>query len=367
METPERALPALREEYHLQPTEILEAEVRVLTDTSETVLRQYQANLAKETRRRHVHDLAVFCRFLWEKWHLSASEEHLSDSLEAWRRLSVDKEMARAYFFWLQEDGFSLGSVNTRFTTFRVYCRLLQEAGILDTATYAQIGAMQLIRGDRYRSLNQNREARGVSTRKPDAKKEQWVYLNPEQVDTLLRRIGEQTVEARRDSLMIRLSWFYALRVSEMCALRLSSLDEQGILTLDRPKTHLYDQRLQLKGKSLELFLKVRQDRLEETTIGEEAPLFASYKYRGKDKDPQERASLPQILTARVKVLARKHLGIERVSMHDGRHSFATETLSDPNISLADVMDAAGWKTTAMPMIYRQRNKIANANITLES
>jgi integrase len=356
-------LPALRAEVALTPTDetTIEAVVRALPHPAEAVLWQYLSRLRPATRERHVHDLAVLCHFLLMYYQIQADPAELEGNLLAWQGLPVDSDLARSYLLWQQEDGYALGSVGVRFDTFKAYCRLLLEAGLIDPISSAQINAIKPVRVDAYRTVDENRARRGILTRKPDAKKADWVLLSTEQVNMLLDHIGVADEMARRDNLLVRLSWIYALRVSEMCLLRLDSLDAAGILTFDRIKNHLYDQHIRLTGATFQMMRVVIEDRRNETTLGEEAPLFASFKPNAAGA--QERPALRQVLSARVCLLAKRHLGIEHVSLHDGRHRYATVALADPRNTLAAVMDAAGWKTPAMPMRYRQRAAIANDQV----
>jgi len=342
----------------------LDAEVRVLPSLADTVFRAYERDLTAETRRRHLSDIAVFCHFLWVSRRIKIDALILARNLEAWRMVAPDGMLLREYLIWQQEEGYSLGSVNTRFSTIKAYCRLLLEAEILDPETYAQTLTIKSLRRDKFRTIDKNRKERGVATRRPDAKKAEPVYLTRAQVTLLLEKIGGETAQACRDSLLIRLAWFHALRISEVCALTIESFDMgKNLLLFDRPKTHLYNQRIRLNEKTMVCVAQVIADRVAETTLTEQIPLFASFKPRRHGEDPQERAIAPRVISARIAKIVEEHLGIEHVSMHDGRHFFANEVFGDPENSLADGMEAAGWKTPAMALAYRQRLAVSNDRI----
>ena len=58
--------------------------------------------------------------------------------------------------------------------------------------------------------------------------------------------------------------------------------------------------------------------------------------------------------------------GIEGLSAHDCRHSFATRAV-DANNTLMAIMDAGGWKTPMMVQRYADDKVIANDGLTLKS
>lgn len=347
----------------LESSTVIDGEVQALPSLADSVFRAYERDLTAETRRRHYHDLEVFCAFLWVSRRIKLDHEILTENLEAWRMVAPDAVLLREYLDWQMEEGYALSSVNVRFSTVKAYCRLLMEAQILDGTTWAQILAVKSLRRDKFRTIDKNRTERGLFTRR-GSKKAEPVYLTRAQVTQLLQGIGDETKEDRRDNLLVRLAWFHALRVSEVVALTIAQFDlGTGILTFDRPKTHLYNQRIKLSDKTLAIVGQVIEDRKAETTMNERIPLFASFKPRHYGEEPSERTILPQIASARIARLVQTILDIEHVSMHDGRHFFANEVFADPNISLADGMDAAGWRTPAMALGYRQRLKIANSRV----
>lgn len=201
--------------------------------------------------------------------------------------------------------------------------------------------------------------------RKPNARKEQWIELSAMQVKELLAAIGTATPIARRDNLLIRLSWLHALRVGEIIGLKLSDINfYTGVLTFDRSKVHLKNQRVKLQGNTLEIARAYVDDRLSQTTLGDNAPLFASYKPRKQEEEAKERPILPIIASRRIATLVKRHLGIEHASIHDGRHYWATDAFANGN-TLKDVMEGGGWKTPYIPLEYAARLKIANENIKL--
>jgi integrase len=345
---------------------VIEATVISQHSHPDTVLQRYKSKLRPETIRRHIHDLNVFCRFLKEKLTIRVEGGKLENDLYCWRMLPLSAPLLEEYCLWLQHDGYAVGSVNVRLDTIQVYCKHLAKAGLLAMETYAAIKLVEGIKKKEARAVDLQRKAAGIATRKPDARKAGWIELTTEQVNTLLKGIGTATPLARRDNLLIRMAWLHALRVGEVVGLTIDQVDQQaGILIFDRPKTSLYDQRLRFSPATLRIIRAYIQDRMAETTLKANIPLFASFKPRKDGEPAEERAIIPQIASRRVATLVRQHVGIAHASYHDGRHKWATDVFSNPAISMKDGMEAGGWKTPYMPMEYTARLKISNEHIRL--
>ncbi|MEO8393031.1 MAG: tyrosine-type recombinase/integrase [Chloroflexota bacterium] len=64
-------------------------------------------------------------------------------------------------------------------------------------------------------------------------------------------------------------------------------------------------------------------------------------------------------ITARV-----RDLGVQRLSAHDLRHSWATRAARNKTAAF-DLRDAGGWNSLAMPSRYVEAAKIANEGVNL--
>jgi len=64
----------------------------------------------------------------------------------------------------------------------------------------------------------------------------------------------------------------------------------------------------------------------------------------------------------RVELLGRK-IGIDGLSPHDCRHTFAERAKKNPTKAL---QDAGGWNSPAIALRYQQRGRIANDGLILE-
>ena len=68
-------------------------------------------------------------------------------------------------------------------------------------------------------------------------------------------------------------------------------------------------------------------------------------------------------LTKRVNYLG-KRIGVEGLSAHDLRHSWATRAARNKTSAFA-LQDAGGWNSLAMPARYVEAAKIANEGVNL--
>jgi integrase len=71
----------------------------------------------------------------------------------------------------------------------------------------------------------------------------------------------------------------------------------------------------------------------------------------------------PRAITKRVNTLG-KQLGIPNLSAHDARHTW-TKRAVQGQTDLRSLMDAGGWSTAAMPLLYAESGKIANEGVRL--
>ncbi len=69
-------------------------------------------------------------------------------------------------------------------------------------------------------------------------------------------------------------------------------------------------------------------------------------------------------ITKRVEYLGRK-VGVEGLSAHDGRHSWATRAAREKTDAFA-LQEAGGWNSLAMPRRYVEAARIANEGVKRE-
>lgn len=318
-------------------------------------LEQHKRTCSPQTRRRYRFDLAHFEAFLQSAANSTGQRLALNllNNLQAWQGMTP--ELLLAYQQTMQNEGLATGTIRLRIYTIKAFCRAARKAEILDENTYGRIKLVETLRPAQADNLDTNRRAAGIPTRKPqgtNAKKAEWTPLTVSQVKTLLKACGQDR-RGLRDRLLILLSFRLGLRVGEIALLTLSSLDlETGILTLDRPKTHLKEQRLELPDELLTAARAWLTIRLQETS-DPGAPLFNAERIPGK---PINEGTISH----RIARLALVHLGLRHVSSHDGRHWWIDDAIAN-QVDVKTFTEAGGWKSPVVPLqIYASKARVAN-------
>lgn len=139
--------------------------------------------------------------------------------------------------------------------------------------------------------------------------------LTIEEVETLLAQPKRDNFIGLRDSAILELLYATGIRVSELCNLKISDLDETFVKVHGKGKK----ERLVPVGKkaieAVDAFLILRN-----TDEGEDAPLFTTKKGR-----PIDRITV----WSRIKIYARSANISKTISPHTLRHSFATHLLEN--------------------------------------
>lgn len=318
-------------------------------------LEEHKRKRSPETRRRYRFDLAHFEAFLQSAANTTGIRLALDlyHNLQAWAGMTP--ELLMAYQQAMEDEGLATGTIRLRVYTIKAFCRIARKAGILDENTYGRIKLVETLRPAEADNLDSNRRAEGLPTRKPqgkNAKKADWTPLSVAQVKTLLKACGPDR-RGTRDRLLILLAFRLGLRVGEIALLKLSSLDlETGMLTLDRPKTHLKAQRLLLPDEVLAVAHAWLAMRHQETS-DPGAPLFNAERKPGQ-------AINEGTISHRIAQLARIHLGLAHVSSHDGRHYWIDDAIAN-QVDVKTFTEAGGWSSPVIPLkIYASKARIAN-------
>lgn len=309
-----------------------------------SLLADYQRRLAKETRRRYRADFVLFIRYL-ESAGIAAGD--LMHDPAAWRGMTWG--LVQGFVEWQLQAGYAIASINARLATIKAYAARATQAGVLSAEAY---GRITLVKGFR------RAEARHLAEQRPlsrlGAKKAKPRFLTLEEVARLKRQ--PETPQGRRDAVLLCLFLDHGLRCGELAALWVDQFNlSEGTVCFDRPKVDLVDQTHRLTPdtqRALEAYLKwdQPQGRL----------LWGSRKGGRLTGGMSTRA-----ITKRVNTLG-KRLGIPNLSAHDTRHTW-TKRAVQGHTDLRSVMDAGGWSTAAMPLLYAESGKIANAGVKLAS
>ena len=92
---------------------------------AQSVFQNYQDKQAHNTRRRHQTDLALFSQYL-SNAGMNIETNELLNSPDAWKHITHG--LVEGFVQWMIREGYSIGSVNVRLFTVRLYCKLSVKA-----------------------------------------------------------------------------------------------------------------------------------------------------------------------------------------------------------------------------------------------
>ena len=316
----------------------------------EGVFADYAERRAANTLRRQRADLASFARYL-AAVQFHADADALQTEAAAWGQITHG--LIAGFVRWLLQQGYALGTINVKLSTVKQYAGLAFQAGAIDPTQHALIRGVAGYQYKEQSRVDEKRSAAALPTRK-GAKKAEAVSLTAAQVKVLKRQ--PETAQGRRDALLLCLLLDHGLRVGEVAALEVTAVNlTEGTLTFYRPKVGK-TQTHQLSPDAL----KAAQAWFTSGDAPAVGPLLRA-STKGGALGPagvSERA-----LTKRVNYLG-KRIGVEGLSAHDLRHSWATRAARNKTSAFA-LQDAGGWNSLAMPARYVEAAKIANEGVNL--
>jgi len=170
-----------------------------------------------------------------------------------------------------------------------------------------------------------------------------------------LKREQPDTAQGWRDAILMCLLLDHGLRCSEMAALLFEHINlYEETLTFYREKVDLVQTHQLSKDTRAALRHYLEHAAL---TAGE-------HLLRGSRRGGRLLGRMSErAVTARVNVLGER-LGVEQLSAHDGRHTWATLAIK-AGTDLKALQDAGGWKSPYMPLRYAEAAKIANDGVKL--
>ncbi|RPJ25104.1 MAG: hypothetical protein EHM33_15675 [Chloroflexi bacterium] len=331
------------------------------------VFADYRADKAKNTIRRQDADLQLFADYL-KATKIPVGD--LSTDPKAWQ--GVTWELIEGFVKWQLLEGYAVNSVNVRLSTVKQYAQLALKVGVLDVSEYAMIRTVKGYSHKEKPNVDGTRKAEGINTRRATkarmtqknkglvrtSKKPEPIFLTKEQRDMITASDG--TPQGKRDALIMCLMLEHGLRVGEVAVLQTVDFDlSAGTITFERPKTKTR-QKDRLTEKTLQaakLYLRI-------------APKTGSI-WRASAMKNEGRAKKGQLtkqglsvgaIYKRVEMAGRK-AGIEDLSPHDLRHTFAERAKHNPTQIL---QNAGGWNSPAMALRYQQPDEIANEGLVLE-
>lgn len=295
----------------------------------------YRAGIAENTIQRQQHDLALFRSYLQSKINVG----DLYNDPQAWS--VVTWGFVQGFVLWMLERGYAIGSVNVRLATIKRYASLAHQASVI-----AQ-NELNLIRSVRSYTSTRNIDKKRVVTR-IGAKKAQSVRISKTQRKALKRRINNKPQGACY-ALLMCLLLDHGLRVSEAISLPWDAINfEEGTITFYRSKVDRTDTH-RLTPDTLEAAIAYRPFILE----GEQ--LFRSSKRGG---GLALRGGLTRGAAQQIVRRLGYEVGIDNLSPHDCRHSWATEF--EKTHTPFELRDGGGWSSLLMPNRYVERRKISH-------
>lgn len=308
---------------------------------------EYRRQLAARTRSAHDQDLARCALYLAD---VGVAVGALAVEPAAWAGFTWG--LVEGFKRWMLREGYALATLNRTLATIKSYTRLAAQAGALSAEQAALIAAVKGYGRKQGRNLDADR-----ATTRRSAKKPQAVRLSLAHARALKEQPGD-TPQGRRDELLICLLLDHGLRVGELAALSVGSVDlAAGTLTFYREKVDLTQTHL-LSAATLRAALAYLQHDRAGAAV-EEALLLGSRRGGGLHGTLGVRS-----IQARVQLLG-AGVGLKQLSPHDLRHWWASAAIAGGTDLLA-LQEAGGWASLAMPRRYVERAKIANERVKLQ-
>ena len=315
---------------------------------AQSAFADYRSRKADNTLRAQDADLATFAAYLGQVG-VQVDPQALATDPAAWQGMTWG--LVKGFVAWMLKQGYAVGTVNRKLSTVKVYARLAAQAGALDTQELALIRSVQGYGRQEAKRVDERREQSRLG-----AKKAEPVGLTAEQAQ-LLKTSHPDTPQGRRDALLMCLLLDHGLRVGEIAALEVTDFNlAEGVFTFYRPKVDM-EQTHRLTPDAL----RAARAWFESGDAPAMGPLLRGSRKGGAltEAGMSERA-----ITARVRALGRKLLGIDGLSAHDCRHYWATRAAAQGTDAFA-LRDAGGWSSLAMPSRYVEAAAIANERVRL--
>ena len=327
----------------------------------------YRDRRARNTTRRQDADLELFTDYLHS---IGIHAGNLAIDPRAWPGITWG--LVSNFVQWQLEEGYAVDSVNVRLSTIKIYAGLALTAGTMTVENYAMI---RTVRGYSHRekiNIDGKRKAAGFETRRTvkarmirkdnvpvsTHRKREPIFLNKPQRDGLLS--DARTQQARRDNLLILLMLDHGLRISEVALLQVGDFDiSSRLLKFYRPKTKQTDIH-RLTDRTLQAVRDYLKFAPADGCIWRASAMKnEGKKARGKLTN---QGMSTNAIYKRVE-LAGRRIGIDGLSPHDLRHTFAERAKHSPTKIL---QTAGGWNSESMPLRYQKSGTIANDGLILE-
>lgn len=251
--------------------------------------------------------------------------------------------------YLLYRRGCSVTTTNQTIFIIRSYAGIAAAAGNLSESEYLKMQQIKGIRDTEAERIDQKRPVTRIGTKKADTTvitKYQAEQLKHGQPDTL---------RGRRDAFMMSILLDHGLRIVDVINLTADNIDmENRLISVHTQKT----------GTDLNLGMT-------DDVYNAAAAYFEAYQpinnqtiWTGVNKHGTAQGTFSKhSAQMRIHELG-ENLGLQNFSAHDCRHYWVTAA-DRGGSSLLAIVEAGGWKSTAMPVRYINKNKVSNINVKL--
>ena len=339
--------------------------------SSLTAFEDHQKLRSQNTNKAQHRDLSLFGNFInniYESaehselrvpFRLSAGQLYRDPA--AWQ--IVTHGLVKLFKKHLENEGFSLGSINRTLSSIRKYANLAAGAEQLDSHEYVLIKGISGYLGSEFKHVNAERPVVRRST-----KKEEAVPIPPSVINQLMaEETYPDTPVGKRNRLILCLVLDLGLRSSEIAGLKLRNVDlESEMMIVYREKTNSTD-RLMMTHSIITAMREYINCISPLPHSANQSLLLAGTRtgvLRLSDVSP---SAVSKVVTKYGKQMAIEHNipSLEKLSAHDGRHQWATDVLA-AGTQIDRLQQAGGWKSPAMPLRYANKKEIANEGVKLK-
>jgi integrase len=314
----------------------------------------YHAEQTENTRTAQQATLRCFSIYLAVAG-VQRTAAALYDDAEAWQGMSHG--LLKGFRQWMLQQGYRIGTVNTRLAILRQYGRLAHEADVIADEDLELLLSVKGYSAKAGRNIDADRVRQELPTHKSTKKAtptpvttSQGLRLKTTTTHPIRRRRTRQDQGLEtRDALLMGLFIELALRVSEVVGLNIEHFDlEQGTVMVYRDKTD------ETQVHRLKKHTRLAVEDYLAATGRRSGPLFLGY--RGKRITRYG-------LYDRVRLLG-EQLGIDHLSPHDLRHYWTYDALGN-GTPLDRVQSGGNWKSPTMVLKYARRTGIANEGVII--
>lgn len=342
------------------------------------IFADYQSRRSANTQRTQRAALVSFAEFLASVGYyptpdndrdrqrlIEAFGSALYTTPDRWRGISWG--LVDQFKKWLVMAGYAIASVNSRLTAVKVYAALAFQADCMGELDYLKIKNVAGYSRKEAKHVNENRAQQGIDTRKGD-KKAKHTRITPQQAESLKAQ-PDDTPQGRRDRVLMCLLIDHGLRVGEVAALTVGSVQlAANELVFYREKVNKTQRHTLTEDTAAAL--ETYMTDLKRFTLKDTDKLLCKSASK-KNPEAWKAGDLRQgglsnrAISARVRYLG-EQLGIDGLSPHDLRHFWATQAgkkVERGEASLFNLQEAGGWSSLAMPRRYVDEAAIANKNL----